>query len=131
MRMRAEHAPAVAALWRQCFGGNGNRGGDLRAAVADERGLSLVAADGGGQVCAAVVGGFDGYRGWVYYLAVREDCRRRGLGKRMMREMEKRFAELGCRRVCLQVQESGDGNAFYGALGYTPEKRNSYGKAIA
>lgn len=129
-RLTPEHAAAVAALWRQCFGANGGRDADLSAAAADERGLSLVVPDARGGVCAAVVGGFDGYRGWIYYLAVRADVRRRGLGTRLVKEMEKRFAAMGCRRVCLQVHGDGDASAFYKSLGYTNEKRASMGKQL-
>ncbi len=64
--------------------------------------------------------GYDGHRGWVYYLAVAESEQRRGIGRRMMRACEEWLRERGAPKIQLMVRT---GNAevisFYDRLGYT------------
>ena len=64
--------------------------------------LFLVAEDNK-RITAAVLGGFDGRRGIVYHLAVREEYRDRGLGDELMTELEKRWKKLGCIRSYLLI----------------------------
>ena len=56
---------------------------DLRRAVAGPSSTVLAGHDGGELVATAMVG-HDGHRGWVYYVAVRPDRRRRGHGRAML-----------------------------------------------
>ena len=55
------------------------------------------------RITAAVLGGFDGRRGIVYHLAVREEYRDQGLGEGLMIELEKRWKKLGCIRSYLLI----------------------------
>ena len=47
-----------------------------------------------GQVIATVLAGYDGVRGWIYDLAVAEEHRRRGVGRRMLEEAERRSRQI-------------------------------------
>ena len=40
------------------------------------------------RITATVMVGFDGHRGWLYYLAVDPECRNSGLGRLMMEAAE-------------------------------------------
>ena len=42
------------------------------------------------------MGGYEGHRGWINYLAVHPDFRRQGIGLLMMNEVEQRLYKLGC-----------------------------------
>jgi ribosomal protein S18 acetylase RimI-like enzyme len=73
-----------------------------------------------GRLVATTMIGFDGHRGWIYYLAVANDCRRQGFGKTMMEHSERWLSVRGAPRVNLMVR--GDNLAvigFYRALDYT------------
>jgi len=84
-----------------------------------------------GRVVASVMGGFDGFRGWVYHLAVAPDLRRRGLGRRMMEVVESKLLDLGCPKINLQIRASNQGVFdFYRTLGYGPEDRVSMSKHL-
>ena len=84
-----------------------------------------------GRVVATVMGGFDGFRGWVYHLAVAPDLRRRGLGGKMMEVVESKLLDLGCPKINLQIRASNQGVVdFYETLGYGPEDRVSMGKHL-
>jgi hypothetical protein len=130
---RADHRDGVIALWRQVFAG-GPRWNDpatdidRKATVRDE--LFLVAVTGD-QVMATVMGGFDGHRGWIYYLAVHPEHRERGVARALMQSAEARLAAMGCPKVNLQVRSSNPGVvAFYQKLGYQVEERVSMGKLL-
>jgi ribosomal protein S18 acetylase RimI-like enzyme len=69
-----------------------------------------------------VMAGYDGHRGSVSYLAVAAPWQRRGVGRRLMAEVERRLVSLGCPKVNLMVRSSNAQVAgFYHALGYGTE----------
>lgn len=71
------------------------------------------------RVCGSVMAGYDGHRGWLYYLAVDPADRGTGIGRRLVREAEERLAALGCPKVQLMVRpENARARGFYEALGY-------------
>ena len=75
--------------------------------------------------------GFDGHRGWVYYVAVSPDMRRSGIGSALMRGVEERLARLGCLKLNLQVRRTNEGVVpFYESLGYAVEDNISMGKQL-
>lgn len=92
--------------------------------------LFLVAvADG--RIIGAVLGGFDGRRGMVYHLAVDPAERRRGVGKGLMEEMERRLRAKGCLKYYLLVTlENQQAMDFYQRLGWEPMKLRVMGKRI-
>jgi hypothetical protein len=127
-------AVAVTALWRRVFPSDQPRhdpAGILqrRATVSD--GLFLVGALDG-RVVGTVVAGWDGYRGWLYHVAVEPDLQRRGLGRRLVEDAVARLRALGCPKVNLQV-EGGNASvvAFYEALGFAVEDRISMGRTVS
>ena len=75
--------------------------------------------------------GFDGHRGWVYYLAVAERHRKRSLGRALMQEAERLLIERGCPKLNLQVRSTNPGVIeFYRKLGYVPDETVSLGKRL-
>jgi ribosomal protein S18 acetylase RimI-like enzyme len=78
----------------------------------------LVGFESEALVATAMVGD-DGHRGWVYYLAVREDARRRGLGREMMAAAETWLRAHDVEKVQLMVRDTNQAvRGFYEALGY-------------
>ncbi|RYD84603.1 MAG: GNAT family N-acetyltransferase, partial [Sphingomonadales bacterium] len=67
----------------------------------------------------SAIAGFDGHRGWVYYLAVSPDARRGGLGRALMAAAEDWLRERGAPKIQLMVRGSNaDALGFYEALGF-------------
>jgi ribosomal protein S18 acetylase RimI-like enzyme len=95
-----------------------------------QRDLFLV-GELGSRIVATVMAGYDGFRGWVYHLAVVPEERRRGFARAMMAEAESTLRELGCTKINLQIRESNSGAIdFYKSLGYEIEERVSMGKLL-
>ena len=97
---------AVYAFWRSIGTGLGLSASDSRAEIAKkvqrDPDLFLLALEGE-RIVGSVVGGFDGRRGMIYHLAVATDVRKRGLGDRLMAEVEGRLRAKGCRKCYLLV----------------------------
>ena len=91
---------------------------DLQRAMAGPDSVVLAALDGGRLLATAMVG-HDGHRGWVYYLAVAEGARGRGLARRLMDACEAWVRERGIAKIQLMVRaDNREVAAFYEHLGY-------------
>ena len=72
-----------------------------------------------GQLLATAMVGHGGHRGWVYYLAVREDERKHGLGRTLMRSCEAWVLARNIPKLQLMVRSGNEPVlAFYARLGY-------------
>jgi len=124
---------AVAELWREVFPEApawNVPAADIGRKLAVQRELFLVATIDS-EVVGTAMGGYDGHRGWVYYVAVRPGYRRQGIGTALMERVEAGVARLGCPKINLQVRASNEGVvSFYKKLGYHIEERISMGKRL-
>jgi ribosomal protein S18 acetylase RimI-like enzyme len=124
---------AVANLWREVFPGSpswNHPETDIQRKLAVQRGLFLVATFGG-EIVGTAMGGYDGHRGWVYYVAVKPGYRRKGIGTALMRGVEEGLTRIGCPKLNLQVRATNhEVVAFYKRLGYQVEERVSMGKRL-
>lgn len=95
-----------------------------------QRELFLVAEDGG-EVVGTAMAGYDGHRGWVYYVAVALDRQGSGLGRLLMTEAEAQLLALGCPKVSVQIRSGNEQvGAFYDRLGYAPDGATGLGKRL-
>jgi ribosomal protein S18 acetylase RimI-like enzyme len=129
---RTEDEPAVVRLWEEC--GLTRPWNDPHADIArkltEQPELFLVGTLGE-EVVATVMVGYDGHRGWVYYLAVSPGHRRRACGRMLMREAERLLIERGCPKLNLMVRSSNAGVIeFYRKLGYSQDDVISLGKRL-
>ena len=131
---RDEHFAGVGALWEEAFPNDPPRNRAevaIPAKLALQPDLLLVAVDRG-EVVGTAMAGYDGHRGWLYSIAVRRSHHRAGIGTLLVREAERRLAQMGCTKVNLQVRaENAAVAAFYRTLGYDVEERVSMGKRLA
>ena len=89
----------------------------------------LVGHDRWDALSATVMVGFDGHRGWVYYLAVDPGARRGGLGRAMMAAAEDWLRARGAPKIQLMVREDNAAvAAFYERLGYEVQATTVFGK---
>jgi ribosomal protein S18 acetylase RimI-like enzyme len=104
---------------------------DIQRKLATQPELFLVALYDENLV-GTCMGGFDGHRGWVYFVAVQPEFRRQGIASHLMRELEARLLDLGCPKLNLQIRDfTPEAILFYERLGYSIEKRTSMGKLLS
>jgi len=84
-----------------------------------------------GKMAASAMGGYDGHRGWVNYLAVDPEYQRRGSARVIMAEIERMLADTGCPKINLQIRNSNlAAIEFYKRIGYNVEEITSMGKRL-
>ena len=123
---------AIVALWSDCGlvvpWNDPNK--DIDRKLTKDRDLFLV-AELGQRIVASVMGGYEGHRGWINYLAVCPQHQRQGLGRQMMAAIESALNDRGCPKINLQVRSSNQQVVdFYLALGYKMDDVVSLGKRL-
>lgn len=129
---REKYGGEVIELWFKCklVVPSNNPRRDIERKVEVDRDLLLVGIING-KVVATVMGGYEGHRGWINYLAVDPEHRKNGYGRLIMREVEKRIRARGCPKINLQVRATNDGVIkFYQSLGYSDDKVLGLGKRL-
>jgi ribosomal protein S18 acetylase RimI-like enzyme len=122
---RREDCPAVLELWRhaEAIPSSTDSLEELERLVAEDRGLFLV-AEAHGRLVGSIIGGWDGWRGNMYRLAVAPDCRRRGIARSLVAEVERRLRIQGARRISALVAGTEEGaRTFWEAVGYGHDAR--------
>jgi ribosomal protein S18 acetylase RimI-like enzyme len=77
-------------------------------------------AEADGEIIGTIIGGYDGRRGMVYHLAVRQDFRKQGVGDLLLNEVEKRLQGKGCVKCYLLIVADNDNAArFYENRGWS------------
>lgn len=113
---------AVVALWESAGltrPWNDPRA-DIRRKLAVQPELFLVAVESG-RIVGSVMAGYDGHRGWLYYLATVSDRRGAGIGRMLVEAAETRLIAMGCPKVQLMVRTENEGvRGFYDSIGYEP-----------
>ena len=103
---------------------------DFDTALSNPTSTILIARDGNDLSGTAMVG-FDGHRGWVYYLAVATDQRGSGLGRALMAAAEDWLKAKGCVAIRLMVRGDNEGaRGFYSAIGYEQQDVITLGKRL-
>lgn len=122
---RLEDIEAVLEFWKQAEATPSitDTADDLRRAVAASPAHVLV-AEADGQIVGSIIGTFDGWRGNIYRLAVHPDCRRQGLARALLAEVEQRLARQGAKRITALVEKNQPrAVGFWLAVGYTLDDR--------
>lgn len=129
---QANDEAAVIALWQRC--GLTRPWNDPKRDIARKMTVQpelFFVGEADGHVMATAMVGFDGHRGWVYYLAVDPEYQRRDYGRRLMAHAEQLLIERGCPKINLLVRA---GNVqvvdFYRRLGYGQDEVVSLGKRL-
>ena len=124
---------SVISLWRTVFPDaptHNDPFSDIQSKLRIQPDLFFVATEDG-KLVGTAMSGFDGHRGWVYYVAVHPDDRRRGIGSALMKRVEEALFEIGCPKLNLQIRaDNVQVQSFYESLGYEVEERISMGKRL-
>ena len=129
--MTAEDYEGLRALWMSIRGFAIRSIDDSREGV--ERFLrrnpstSVVAVGDDGTIIGGILCGHDGRRGCLYHVCVREDCRRKGIGKAMVVHCMNALRAEEINKVSLIAFTANDvGNAFWNQIGWTRREDLNY-----
>lgn len=121
--IRDTDVEAVVTLWQRC--GLTVPWNDPHRDIASARSAAdaeVLVGDDTGTIVATVLVGYDGHRGWLYYLAVDPDRRTEGLGRATLAEAEAWFRRRGVPKAELMVRRSNESVCgFYRAIGWAEE----------
>ncbi len=113
----------VIHLWDQCglLVPWNNPEEDIQRKLADSPEMFIV-GELDNEIIATCIFGYDGHRGWVYYLAVKPNQQRNKVATQMMSHVEEKLKRLGCPKINLMVRESNLGvRSFYHEIGYSDD----------
>jgi len=97
---------------------------NLKQVLKDSGDLFLV-AEYKGKIIGTVIGGWDGWRGNIYRLAVLPNYRRQGIGRALVQELERRLASKGARKISVLIEHEDDlAVSFWNALDNMGYKRD-------
>ncbi|MCL4106585.1 UNVERIFIED_CONTAM: hypothetical protein GTU68_009719, partial [Idotea baltica] len=122
----------LIALWRECnlVAPQNDPIKDIERKLKVDPDLFLVGVSEG-RVIASVMGGYDGHRGWINYLAVKPSSQARGYGRELMSIIERNIHSKGCPKINLQIRSSNASViAFYESLGYSDDNVVGMGKRL-
>jgi ribosomal protein S18 acetylase RimI-like enzyme len=122
----------VVSLWRRCglVRPQNDPHKDIHRKLAVRPDLLLVGVVDR-RIVACVMAGYEGHRGWLNYLAVDPEHRRRGLARALVQEAERLLRLAGCPKINLQVRSSNhDAVEFYQRIGYSTDDVLSMGKRL-
>jgi ribosomal protein S18 acetylase RimI-like enzyme len=103
---------------------------DIERKLKVDPDLFLVGTDEG-SIIATVMGGYEGHRGWINYLAVKPGEQRKGYGQAIMQAFEVLIEQKGCPKINLQVRTNNEAViAFYSAIGYGNDHVIGLGKRL-
>ncbi len=122
----------IIDLWMKCHlvVSSNNPRRDIQRKLKVDRDLFLVGILDN-KIIATVMGGYEGHRGWINYLAVDPRYQRNGYGRLIMEAVEQRIRSKGCPKINLQVRASNRAVIqFYRSLGYTEDHVIGFGKRI-
>ena len=123
---------AIVALWQDCELTRpwNDPAADFRQAI-DGTTSDVLFLLGEGEPLATIMVGFDGHRGWVYYLGVSPQHRQNGLGRMMMQAAEDWLRERDAPKIQFMVRDNNDAAlGFYQALGYAKQPVVTMGRRL-
>ena len=84
-----------------------------------------------GEIVASCMAGYDGHRGWIYFLAVKPTYQKRGFAKSILQYSEEALLKIGCPKIELMVRNTNEKViSFYEKVGYINDPIVVLGKRL-
>ena len=83
------------------------------------------------RIIASAMAGYDGHRGYIYYLAVLPEYQKKGIGTSLLSLIEKKLYKVGCPKINLFVRNTNiKVKTFYKINKYEMQDSEIYGKRL-
>ncbi|AMU95675.1 acetyltransferase [Sphingopyxis terrae subsp. terrae NBRC 15098] len=108
---------AAVALWQSCDLTRpwNDPDADFDRALGHDA-ATILLAEAGGAIAGTIMVGFDGHRGWVYYLGVHPDRRGSGIARDLLDAGCDWLRARGCPKVELMVRDGNPAAGLYERL---------------
>ena len=130
-KAQAEDEGAVVALWHACdlVVSYNDPGLDFRNAVRSTCSDVLICEDEMKSIVGTVLVGYDGHRGWLYYVAAAPPIQGQGIGRKMVEAAERWLRDRGVPKAQLLIRSTNTKVvSFYEHLGFESAPRVVMGK---
>lgn len=124
-RCRRADVPVVLKLWAAARSEHASTpdGPEDAERLVDDSPAALLVAEQNGEIVGALIAAWDGWRGNMYRLAVREGHRREGIGFALARAGEDYLRRCGVRRVTALVAFDDEvAGGFWEFAGYPQDR---------
>ena len=115
--------PELRRLWLATPGMGLNDYDDSPQGLArflDRNPATCFTARRNGVLVGCILSGHDGRRGYIYHLAVAENCRRQGIGRQLVEAALAALGREGIAKAALVVfADNESGNQFWQRMGFT------------
>ncbi|WP_259779939.1 GNAT family acetyltransferase [Aestuariispira ectoiniformans] len=123
--IRDQDIEDIVSLWHKCGltrpWNNPHKDIDI---AREEPSSEILVGIQNSDIVASVMCGFDGHRGWLYYVAVDPGCRGKGFGREITIAAENWLRDRGAPKVELMIRDDNfTVRDFYHSAGYTVEPR--------
>jgi ribosomal protein S18 acetylase RimI-like enzyme len=116
--------PAILEFWQEATTPSATDTADDLCRAIGLPGTHVLVAEADGKIVGSVMGAFDGWRGNIYRLAVDPSCRRKGVARDLVAQIEKRLAAAGARRITALVEKDHPwAVSFWEAVAYRQDAR--------
>jgi ribosomal protein S18 acetylase RimI-like enzyme len=128
--MKIEDYKDIIDLWKNTDGvglsGRDDSKKSIKAFLNKNPSLCFV-AELDKEIIGTIMAGNDGRRGHIYHLTVKDEHRKKGLGKKLLDKVERSLKKEGIRKVFLVAFKTNKiGNKFWENSGYTIRKDLNY-----
>ncbi|WP_411341709.1 GNAT family acetyltransferase [Sphingopyxis sp. J-6] len=123
---------AVVAVWETCGLTRpwNDPVADFRRALGHDA-ATVIVAEEDGRIVGTAMTGFDGHRGWIYYLGVAPDRQGRGMARQLLDAACDWLRQRGCPKVELMVREGNPAAGLYEHLGWERQPVHVFARWLA
>ena len=91
----------------------------------------FLVAEVDGAIAGSIMIGYEGHRGWIYYLGVSPELQRSKIGTELMKKAEEILREHKCPKINLMVRRSNQSVIdFYKKIGFVEDEVICIGKRL-
>jgi Acetyltransferases len=131
-KFKKSDTKAIIELWKKCklIVPWNNPYKDINRKLSIKDNLFII-GEINKNIIASAMAGYDGHRGYIYYLAVLPQYQKKGIGSEMLYLIEKKLKRLGCPKINLFVRNTNiKVKNFYKVNKYQFQDSQIYGKRL-
>ena len=123
---------AVVAIWEACGLTRpwNDPGADFLRALGHDA-STVILAERDTRIIGTAMTGFDGHRGWIYYLGVAPDQQGRGIARQLLDTSCEWLRLRGCPKVELMLRDGNPAAGLYEHLGWEPQDVRVFARWLA